>query len=182
MRAKEQGGTMAISLYDVSVTNYLQTLGAASHFLEKAAKHLGETRVDLTELCATRIYPDMLPFRFQIQSIVHHSVDAIEALKTGAFGVAQYKPDQDYAALQAFVKEAEAMLQAVKREDVDAREDAEVTFQLGPNALRFTGVDFILSFSLPNLHFHATTAYDILRSKGVPLGKRDYMGRVRLKR
>lgn len=172
---------MTISLYDVSVTNYLQTLGATTNFLEKAAKHLSETGVDLTELCATRIYPDMLPFSFQIQSIVHHSVDAIEALKTGAFGVAQYKPELDYAGLQAFVKDAEATLQAVKREDVDAREHADVTFQLGPNPLRFVGAGFILSFSLPNLHFHATTAYDILRSKGVPLGKRDYMGRVQLK-
>ena len=47
--------------------------------------------------------------------------------------------------------------------------------------LLFTVEDFLLSFSIPNLHFHATTAYDILRMKGVPLGKRDYLGRIRVK-
>ena len=54
-------------------------------------------------------------------------------------------------------------------------------FQLGPNKLPFVAESFLLSFSMPNLHFHATTAYDILRMKGAPLGKRDYMGQLRMK-
>jgi hypothetical protein len=56
-----------------------------------------------------------------------------------------------------------------------------MVFQLGERQMPFTVENFLMSFSTPNLHFHATTAYDILRSKGVPLGKRDYMGRMRLK-
>ena len=57
----------------------------------------------------------------------------------------------------------------------------EVLFQFGEMKMPFTAEGFLLSFSIPNLHFHATTAYDILRMKGVPLGKRDYMGQPRLK-
>jgi len=173
---------MAISLYDVSVSNYVQTLGAVSHFLEKSAKHFREHGTDPNELVGVRLYPDMLPFRYQIQAVVHHSVSALAALKTGTFTPASSHPQHDYAELQAHVQEAQATLQKVTPDEVNGQEAVEVNFQVGPNTLRFTGADFILSFSLPNFHFHATTAYDILRSKGAPLGKRDYMGRVRLKR
>ena len=173
---------MAISLYDVSVSNYLQTLGAASHFLEKAAKFLREQGADPNEMVQVRLFPDMLPFHFQIHSIVHHSVDALEALKSGAFDLTSAKPQHDYAGLQGYVRDAEAKLQKLAREEVDACESNRVSIQVGPNTLRFTAADFIQSFSLPNFHFHATTAYDILRTKGVPLGKRDYMGRLRLQR
>ena len=55
----------------------------------------------------------------------------------------------------------------------------DLDFQIGPRRLAFTPETFILSFSLPNFHFHAVTAYDILRTRGVPLGKRDYEGRLR---
>ncbi len=172
---------MGISLYDVSVSNFLQTLGGAGHFLKKAAKHFGEQGVDPNEIVEARVYPDMLPFRFQIQSIVHHSVDAIEAIKNGTFNVVSNKPQHDYAGLQGYVEEAQAALQKLTRQEVEACEGNEVAVPLGPNTLKFSAADFVMSFSLPNFHFHATTAYDILRSKGVPLGKRDYMGRVRLK-
>ena len=55
-----------------------------------------------------------------------------------------------------------------------------MAFQLGERKMPFLAEGFLMSFSLPNLHFHATTAYDILRQKGAPLGKRDYMGALRL--
>ena len=66
--------------------------------------------------------------------------------------------------------------------EVEAYEGKDVIFKFGQAAMPFTAEGFLMSFSLPNLHFHATTAYDILRTKGVPLGKRDYLGPLRLKR
>ncbi len=72
-------------------------------------------------------------------------------------------------------------MQKLSRESVNELEGKDVVFQLGPNKLPFVAEGFVLSFSLPNLHFHATTAYDILRMKGTPLGKRDYMGQMRMK-
>ena len=66
-----------------------------------------------------------------------------------------------------------------RAEAVDESQD--VVFRLGGNELPFVAKDFLLSFSLPNFYFHATTAYDILRAEGAPLGKRDFLGAIRLK-
>ena len=173
---------MAISLYDLSVPTYLQTLGAVGHFLERGLKHFQENGGSLEEIVETRLFPDMLPFRFQVQSAVHHSVHALEAVKSGMFVPARGDASEGYAALQTRVREAIDALGKITPDEINAREGAQVVFEIGPNKLPFTAENFVLSFSLPNFHFHATTAYDILRSKGVPLGKRDYMGRVRINR
>jgi hypothetical protein len=173
---------MAISLYDTSVTAYVQTLGAASRFLDKGLTHCRENKVDPQEIVETRLFADMLPFGFQIQSIIHHAVGTIAAIKNGTFQPSGYDKGHNYETLQTLVQEAREKLQKETPEAINAREGAEVMFQAGELQLRFTAEDFVQSFSLPNFHFHATTAYDILRSRGVPLGKRDYMGKLRLKR
>jgi hypothetical protein len=72
-------------------------------------------------------------------------------------------------------------LSALSAETVNTWEGNDVSFKIGDRVLPFTAVGFLLSFSLPNFYFHATTAYDILRMKGVPLGKRDFLGRLQLK-
>jgi hypothetical protein len=173
---------MPITLYEVSVANYLQTLGAVSHILERGLSFCKEKEIDPQEIVETRLFADMQPFRFQIQSIVHHSLRAVEALKQGSMMAVGHRSLDDYSALQALVKDAMDTLKKQTPEEINAREGSEVIFQAGEHKLHFKAEDFVLSFSLPNFHFHATTAYDILRSKGVPLGKRDYMGRVRIKR
>ena len=90
-------------------------------------------------------------------------------------------PALDYAGLQKLVADARDALQRVTPAEVNAFGGKDVTFQMGSFKLPFTAELFILSFSLPNFYFHATTAYDILRMKGVPIGKRHYMGQMRLK-
>ena len=87
-----------------------------------------------------------------------------------------------YSDLQKLVTDAQGKLEALKPDEVNALEGKDVAFQFGETKIPFTAETFVLSFSLPNFHFHATTAYDILRSRGVPVGKRDYMGRLRIKR
>jgi len=87
----------------------------------------------------------------------------------------------DYAGLQRVVTEAREALQQVKAAEVDAVQGKDMTFQLPTMKIPFTAENFLLSFSLPNFYFHATTAYDILRHKGVPIGKRDFLGRMRIK-
>jgi hypothetical protein len=173
---------MAISLYDISVANYLQTAGAVGGFLDRALAHFREQGVDPESIVETSLYPDMRPFRFQVQSVVHQSIDVIDALLQGApFHPPGDAPKDNFAALQAAVRDAIQRLEKVTPDEVNAREDAEMVFQTAHGARRYTAANFILSFSLPNFHFHATTAYDILRWKGVPLGKRDYMGVARVK-
>jgi uncharacterized protein len=81
--------------------------------------------------------------------------------------------------LQAMIGKAETALAAFVPEEIDDCAGKPLDLQIGPRRLTFTSETFILSFSLPNFHFHAVTAYNILRSRGVPLGKRDYEGRLR---
>jgi len=171
---------MAISLYDVSVASYLQTLGAVAGFLEKGRAYCEANGIDTATIVGTRLKDDMLPFLFQIVSVAHHSRGAIEGAKSGVFGPPQ-PPALDYAGLQKLVADAITALKAVTPEEINALEGGEVVFQLGERKMPFTTPHFLMSFSLPNFHFHAATAYDILRQAGVPLGKRDYLGAMRMK-
>jgi hypothetical protein len=172
---------MAFSLYDATVANYLQILGAVTGFLDKSLAHFKEKGVDPAEIVETRLFPDMLPFRFQVVSLAHHSRGAIDAARNGLFVPPSGKPDLDYAGLQALVTEARNELSGLTPDAVNALIGRDVTFKVGDRALPFTAEGFLMSFSLPNFFFHSATAYDILRHKGAPLGKRDFMGRLNLK-
>lgn len=170
---------MAIALYDVAVGSFLQVLGAVSAFMDKGLAHCKANDIDPASIVETRIYPDMQPFRFQIASVAHHTFGAVSAVQGGVFKPPSVAPDVDYAGLQTLVTEAKAGLQALSRDAVNALEGREVVFQLGERKMPFTAEDFLMTFSMPNVHFHATTAYDILRMKGVPIGKRDFLGAMR---
>ena len=172
---------MAFSLYDATVANYLQILGAVGGCMEKSLAHFRDKGIDPAEVVETRLAPDMLPFWFQIVSVAHHSRGAIEAAKNGVFVPPSGKPDTAFTALQALVTQARDELAGLTPEAVNALEGRDVTFKVGERALPFTAEGFLMSFSLPNFFFHATTAYDILRHKGAPLGKRDFMGKLKLK-
>jgi hypothetical protein len=171
---------MAISLYDVSVASFLQVLGGVAGFLEKGAAHFKQNDVDPASIVETRLYPDMLPFRFQVVAVAHHSLGAINGAKAGLF-TPPGPSSADYAGLQKLIADTRSELQKLSRGEVDALEGKDVVFQLGERKMPFTAENFLMSFSLPNFYFHATTAYDILRMKGVPLGKRDFMGMPRIK-
>jgi hypothetical protein len=170
---------MSTSLYDLSVPTFLQTVKAVGVFLDRAATHFAATGVDADAFVHTRLFDDMAPFHFQIEAAWHHSVWGVETLKTGAFTPPALVGPVPFASLQAMVVKAETALQAFTPDEVNGCAGKNLDLQIGPRRLSFTSETFILSFSLPNFHFHAVTAYDILRSRGVPLGKRDYEGRLR---
>ena len=169
---------MAVSLYDLTVPSYLQTLGAMEGVLTKGAAHCKEKGIDPNEIVETRLAPDMLPFRFQIVAVAHHSAGAIKGVKAGAFGPPS-PSTADYAGLQKLVTDAKEAMQKVTPAEVNGCEGKDVTFQIRDTKIPFTAEGFIQSFSLPNFYFHAVTAYGILRMRGVPLGKRDYEGQLR---
>lgn len=171
---------MATSLYELSVSSFLQTLGGVEGFLAKGLTHFKEKGVDPDAVVSARLAEDMLPFQFQIVSIAQHSIGAMRAVKAGLFTPPKGGPT-DYLGLQKLVADSRAEMQLLKADEVNALEGNDVIFQLGERKLPFVVKDFLLSFSLPNFYFHATTAYDILRTKGVPLGKRDFLGRMRMK-
>jgi hypothetical protein len=172
---------MAFSLYDATVANYLQILGAVGGFLDKSLAHFKEQSIDPAEVVEARLAPDMWPFRAQIVSVAHHSRGALAAARDGVFVPPHTKAELDYAALRALIAEARDEISALTPEAVNALIGRDVTFKVGDRAVPFTAEGFLMSFSLPNFFFHATTAYAILRHKGAPLGKRDFMGRLKLK-
>lgn len=172
---------MSLSLYDLTVPNYLQTLGAVSGFLKKGAAFCEEQGIDPNEIAQARIIGDMLPFSFQIASIAQHSLGAVEAAQSGTAQPPKDPGTYTYADLQKLVDDAQAGLEKVTPDALNAREGKDVIFHLGKHQLPFTAENFLLSFAFPNFYFHATTAYDILRARGVKLGKVDFLGRMRMK-
>ena len=170
---------MATSLYDLSVPTFLQTVSAVAGFLDRAARHCAETGADPDDFVDARLIDDMAPFHFQIECVAHHSVWALEAMRSGVFSPPALVGPVPFADLRAMIARAEAALTAFTPDEVNGWSGRELDLQIGPRRLAFTSETFFLSFSLPNFHFHAVTAYDILRTRGVPLGKRDYEGRLR---
>ena len=171
---------MTISLSNISVKTYLQLLPAASNIMQKAKAHFEEEGTNLQEIVDMRLYEDMATFSFQVFSIAHHSLGAINAIKDGEFGPPNMPSGLDFESLHNMIKDAEAQLLEVSCDDIDKLLDGQVVFKMGDIRWPFTNEDFILSFSLPNFYFHLTTMYDMLRVKGLPLGKMDFVGQMRL--
>ena len=170
---------MATSLYEISVASYLQTVIAVAGFLDRAAMHCAAIGTHPDGFVGARLFEDMAPFHFQIECVYHHSVWALEAVKSGVFAPPTLVGPIPFGELQAMVTQTETTLKAFTPDEVNGWAGKNLDFQIGPRRLAFTAENFFLSFSLPNFHFHAVTAYDILRMKGVPLGKRDYEGQLR---
>ena len=172
---------MTTSLYDASVMSYLQTLDAVGGLLERGRLHCRDHDIDPAGIVASRLFPDTPPFGFHIQHVVHHSLGALEAIAQGSLRMPEERPSPDYAGLQTLLTDTCLSLRRLSAEEINARADADVVFQVGDTRRVFTAAGFLLSFSLPNFHFHAIAACNILRSNGVPVSKLDYIGALRLK-
>ena len=171
---------MSISFHAASVGSYLQVLDGVAGVLDKGANHAAEAGLDLQEVVMTRLRDDMMPLHFQVVSVAHHSWGAMQGLQKGSFSPPSFDLDKDYAGLRTLVAEARDGLAGLDEAEVEALSEKSMVFKLGKNELPFTNQNFVLSFSLPNFYFHATTTYDILRMLGVPLGKRDFLGRMKV--
>jgi hypothetical protein len=171
---------VSISFHDASVGSYLQMLDGVAGVLNKGASHAAEAGLDLKEVVMTRLREDMMPFHFQVVSVAHHSWGAMQGLQKGRFSPPSFDLDKNYTDLQALVADAHDGLAGLDKGEVEALAEKSMVFKLGKNELPFTNQNFLLSFSLPNFYFHATTTYDILRMLGVPLGKMDFLGRMKM--
>jgi hypothetical protein len=172
---------MPLSLYDATVPTFRQVLGAVGGLVETAERWAGEQGLAADDITGARLAPDMLPFATQIKFTRTHSLTAIEQAKLGLASPDMTPAPVYFPGLKALVADTIAALEAMPAADVDAMEGRDMLFELRGTKMPFTADQFLLSFSQPNFHFHATTAYAILRMKGVPLGKRDYLGQLRLK-
>lgn len=170
---------MGLSLFDTVIRTYQQFLPGAEICLAKGREHFEKDGRDVDSLVQARIHADMLPLHFQIVTLVHMSAGAVTAARTGNFGAPDLTLDFDYAGLEAHVREARESIAALEPGEILALEGSNVTFRAGETTLPFTTEDFFLSFAVPHFYFHVTTAYDILRAAGIPIGKFDYLGNPR---
>jgi uncharacterized protein len=173
---------MPFSLYDATIANYVQILDALSGLIDRAEAFCNEKQWQPGEIIQARLAPDMHPFAYQIKSAAVHSLGAVEGVRRGSFSPDTSEPPPTFAALRSRVRETLTALQAIDAAEINSFVGRDMRFVAGTRSIDFAAEDFLLSFSQPNFFFHATTAYDIMRWKGVPIGKRDFLGRYRKRR
>jgi hypothetical protein len=168
---------MATELYDITVPAFLRGFAAMAAFLDKARAWADENGVPHEDLLNARIFEDMAPLTSQIQRVSDGA-----KLATARLAGVDAPPMDDIEAsfdeLQARIAATVDFIKSVPREKIDGREDDEIVVKLPNNELKFTGRSYVTGFALPNFYFHITTAYALLRMKGVPVGKRDYLGGI----
>ena len=118
----------------------------------------------------------MFPLSRQIQIATDHAKGA--AARLAGREVPKFEDsEQSFDELKARIAKVLDFVNSVEVAEIDGSEEREITLTIGGNPMVFTGMRYLLHFALPNFYFHASTAYGILRQKGVQLGKRDFMGR-----
>ena len=172
---------MPLSLHAAYVPSALQMLGTARHLVDTAEKWCGENGVPEAEISGARIIEDMLPWCYQVKCVAEHTQGAIEGVRAGVYSPDLNPPPSTFDALREKLSGAKNVMEALSEDDMEAFMGQPMRFEFKDRRMDFDAEDFLLSFSQPNIYFHCATAYDILRMKGVPVGKGDFMGRVRIK-
>lgn len=164
------------NLYDLSIGTYKRVLESTINVLEKGASFFDEQGIDLADVSNMRLTPDMATFSSQIHFIRHHSLGAAKGILNGNFSTPSETPELDYKGLIKALIETLDELNSIDASAITATKGKAMYFKVGDFEIPFTTENFVLSFSLPNLYFHATTVYDMLRIKGVRLSKMDFLG------
>ena len=165
---------MSVSIQQVAVTPIARGLKTLSSLLDKAKAHAEAAGSDPEAFVEARLFEDMLPLAGQIQRASDAAKGAIARL-TGVEAPAMPDEEKTLADLQDRVARTLAFVESVPASAFEGAETREVVLKLPQITLAFEGTDYLLEFVLPNFQFHVVTAYDILRHKGVPLGKRDFL-------
>ena len=160
---------MTISMYQASVPVFVRMFGNLAAILRKGEAHGGDALVE------ARLAPDMYALAGQVQR-ASDSAKGCAARLGGIDNPSFPDNEKTFADLQDRIAKTVAFLHGVKPEQIDGSEHKPIEFKAGPVTLNFTGQTYLLTFALPNFYFHVTTAYGILRSKGVAVGKMDFLG------
>lgn len=164
-------------MYQASIPVSIHVLNNLIAILEKGATYAETKKIEPSVLLNSRLYPDMFPLSRQIQI-------ACDIVNRGAARLAGTEPPQfednetTFPQLIERIQKTISHLNTFKPEQIDGSEEITITLPIRDNTLSFHGMQFLLYFILPNLYFHVTTAYDILRHCGVELGKRDFLGQI----
>ena len=167
---------MSISMYDASVPCLCRALSNLVGVLEKAAAHAETRGIDPTVLIQSRLYPDMFPLVRQVQIAADLSRRGVARL-AGVEAPAVEDRETSFPELIQRLQGAIAYLKDFTPDQINGTEEKSITVPIGGGQfMTMAGWPFLSFFVLPNVLFHVTTAYAILRHNGVELGKRDFLG------
>jgi len=150
-------------------------LGNLEHILRKAEANAQERGIEAEVFLNARLAPDMWPLKKQVQTVA-------ELAKNAPYRIAgRNAPSYDghpetFEECYAVLAKAKADIAKVGAADLDGKEGREFSLKMGPREMDFTGISYLSGFTVPNVYFHMTTVYNILRHNGVPLGKFDFFG------
>jgi hypothetical protein len=169
---------MAFSMYDASVPICAQQLGALAAICDKAAAHCAAIKVEEGVLLSDRLYPDMFSLARQIRlsaDFGRYTPGRLAGIAGPDFSATD---DTSFADAKKRLEDSLAFVNSLTRAQVEGTEDKDIVWTAGGNERRMKGAAYLQKFALPNFFFFVTTAYDILRHRGVPIGKRDFLGPV----
>lgn len=162
-------------MYQASVPVCIRALTNLDSVLKKGDEYAQKKKISPEVLLNCRLAADMLPLTKQVQ-IVSDTAKGAGARLAGIDNPKFEDTEKTFAELYARIDKTITFLNGIRPEQVDGTEDKEIVLKLGPEESRFTGINYLLGFVLPNVFFHVSTAYGILRHNGVEVGKRDYLG------
>jgi len=164
-------------MYDVSIPIFTLSLTNLSAILDKAASHEQSKKVDPKVIPQARLIVDMLPLSAQIQ-IACDTAKGAAARLAGVEVPKHEDTEATLAELKARVAKTLDFIKTIKSEQLQGAETREIVLKFPQTTLKFTGINYLTNFVLPNFFFHVTTAYALLRKNGVDLGKRDFLGSI----
>jgi len=168
---------MTISMYQASVPRIANMLTNLDHLLSKAQAHVDTKKLNEAALTQFRLYPDMFPLTRQVQIACDTAKGVIGRL-SGTDIPAYEDNEVTIADLKQRVAKTMAYVESFSAAQIDGSEDKDIVTKRGDVETHYKGMQFLLNHAMPNLYFHVTTVYAILRHNGVELGKRDYLGKV----
>lgn len=165
---------MNISMYKASIPHFIHILNNLKHLLEKAQTHADAKKWDASVLVNDRLFPDMFPLSRQVQI----ACDIAKGCGARLAGIDAPKYEDDektLADLIARINKTITFLQTLTAAQIDGSEQKQIHFKIKEYEFNFNGLDYLINWSIPNVYFHITTTYNILRHNGVELGKQDFL-------
>ncbi|UPG86243.1 DUF1993 domain-containing protein [Luteibacter aegosomatis] len=166
---------MSLSMYQASVPVLVRALKALSGVLQKGADFARERNIAPDVLLNTRVIADMFPLARQVQIATDMAKGA--AYRLAGQDVPSMADDETtFEQLQERIAKVIGMIEGIEPGRIDGSEAREIVLKMRSGERRFAGQEYLFGYVLPNVYFHATTTYAILRGEGVPLGKADFIG------
>ena len=166
---------MKISMYKTLIPTAIHNLNNLSAILKKASVHAESKKIEETVFLNSRLFPDMFPLVRQVQIVC-------DTAKAGSARLAEIEipshldGEKTFAELQERITKTVAFLETIKPEQINDKEELKISYHQHGRDKNFIGLPYLLNWILPNLFFHITTSYAILRHNGVEIGKKDYLG------